>query len=432
VINMSSQTAAPTVFLSYASQDRERVLEFYDYLASAGFDVWLDVKRIRPGQPWDFEIRKALETASTIVVFISNNSVGKRGYVQKEIRLALNKLDEKVLGDIYVIPVRLDENAPIPPQLSGIHVVTGEDQACKESVAQSIRHAFEQQGIQITKAQEDANISWSLHKYKDEWDGLPGYRIDFDWYALRSDHYSNMSDISDMMKGELIQLAGNWRLVKFSQSPDFYNFGEDRERRQNSWEANSSPPIIQGRVISFEYSVWWYGAKAAHPNFGFMTLCFLIDPVARIDTLERIFASAEEALPIVQSEIRRTLVGPSGEVDKDYPLDAEWVEKGTASWRDLNAFTFGKDAILFSFGAYSVAPYAWGPQSATVAYEKIVHLITPEFRSALDLYYSCTSTRPTHDGAPDQPDAVDNNPPLVENSNDTDPPGDAGMPERGH
>lgn len=386
--DMESSAETPSVFLSYASPDRERVLDFYEYLVRQGFDVWLDVKRIRPGQSWDFEIRKALDAASTVVIFISNHSVDRRGYVQREIRIALAKLDEKLIGDIYVIPVRLDEDAVIPSELSRLQVVTGEDAECQEAVAESIRHAIEQRGVQVSRAQEDARVSWTLHKWKDDWDGLPGYSIAYDWYSLRSEHYTNLTQISDMVKGDLAVMAGEWRMIKFSQSPDFYNFGEEREHRQNSWEANSAPPIIQGRVISFHYSVWWYGAKAAHPNFGFCTFCFLLDPVARISSLSQIFESPDEALPIVQNEVRRTLVGPSGQADDEYPLNPEQVESGTRSWSDLNAFTFGKKAVSFSFGAYAVAPYAWGPQSAEVPYDKIVHLMKPEYRSALDLYYS--------------------------------------------
>ena len=85
-----------TVFLSYASPDRERVTPYFDWLVSRGFDVWLDCKRLKAGQDWNFEIRRELEKAAIIVVFISNNSVDRRGYVQREIKLALDQAEPKI------------------------------------------------------------------------------------------------------------------------------------------------------------------------------------------------------------------------------------------------------------------------------------------------------------------------------------------------
>jgi hypothetical protein len=70
---------AQTVFLSYASPDRDRVGPYADALESHGFNVWVDYKRLKAGQNWNFEIRRELEKAAVIVVFISNNSVDRRG-----------------------------------------------------------------------------------------------------------------------------------------------------------------------------------------------------------------------------------------------------------------------------------------------------------------------------------------------------------------
>ena len=376
----------PSVFLSYASPDRDRVLQFYDHLTSNGFDVWMDAKRLRAGQNWDFEVRKALDAAAVIVVFISKNSVDRRGYVQREIKIALRKLEEKLPDDIYLIPVRLDSDAFIPPQIADLQVVTGEDDSCKNEVTEAVRLSIREQGVQIERSQESSQISWSAHRYSDEWDGLPGYSVLFDWFTLRSPIYSRIIDISEIVKGKLLESGSEWRKVKFDQDPAFHNFGEERSRRQNSWEATCSNPTIAGRVLSFQYAIWWYGAKAAHPNFGFETFNFLLDPPALLSLVD-IFVDAEKAFAVIQKEIRLSMVGPSGEADPEYPLDVEWMERGTSSWEDISAYTFGDKAINFYFGAYAVAPYAWGPQFASVAYDKLAELIKPEFRSALDIYY---------------------------------------------
>jgi hypothetical protein len=78
---------APLIFISYASPDRARVTPYYEDLENRGFNVWIDYKRLLAGQKWDFEIRKTLDAAALVVVFLSNNSVDRRGYVQREIKL---------------------------------------------------------------------------------------------------------------------------------------------------------------------------------------------------------------------------------------------------------------------------------------------------------------------------------------------------------
>lgn len=77
----------PVVFINYASPDRDRVQSFSDHLKAAGFRVWMDHEQLKPSQQWDFEIRRALAHADFVLIFISNNSVNRRGYVPDGIRL---------------------------------------------------------------------------------------------------------------------------------------------------------------------------------------------------------------------------------------------------------------------------------------------------------------------------------------------------------
>ncbi len=50
-----------------------------------------------------------------MIVFLSDNSVTKEGYIQKELRKIMNVAEEKPDGTIYIIPVRLS-NCPFPRQ----------------------------------------------------------------------------------------------------------------------------------------------------------------------------------------------------------------------------------------------------------------------------------------------------------------------------
>lgn len=105
------------VFLCHASQDKPVVRELYNkLLAKDWIDPWLDEEKLLPGQDWNLEIEKAVETSDAVIVCVSNVSVAKEGYVQKELRRVLDIALEKLDGAIFVIPLRLDD-CPLPRQL---------------------------------------------------------------------------------------------------------------------------------------------------------------------------------------------------------------------------------------------------------------------------------------------------------------------------
>jgi hypothetical protein len=107
------------VFLCHASQDKPVVRDLYKRLgAEPWIDPWLDEERLLPGQDWNLEIEKAVEASDVVIVFVSKVSVAKEGYVQRELRQVLRIALEKLEGEIFVLPVRLDDS-PIPRQLSG-------------------------------------------------------------------------------------------------------------------------------------------------------------------------------------------------------------------------------------------------------------------------------------------------------------------------
>lgn len=76
--------------------------------AEAWIDPWLDEERILGGQNWEFEIRKAVRNTDLVIVCLSERSVTKEGYVQKELRLALDIAEEKPEGTIFLIPLKLE------------------------------------------------------------------------------------------------------------------------------------------------------------------------------------------------------------------------------------------------------------------------------------------------------------------------------------
>jgi hypothetical protein len=97
------------IFISYASGDRAQAQKLHDHLHSLGTDPWFDVEDLLPGQDWKMEISKALDETDLILLCLSKKSVSKEGYVQKEMRLALDRALEIPPGEIFLIPARFEE-----------------------------------------------------------------------------------------------------------------------------------------------------------------------------------------------------------------------------------------------------------------------------------------------------------------------------------
>ena len=97
------------VFLCHAHEDKATVRKVYKRLVAEGVDAWLDEEKLLPGQDWNNEILRALQDSDAIVICLSKVSVAREGYVQREIKEALKKAEEKPSGTIFVIPAKLND-----------------------------------------------------------------------------------------------------------------------------------------------------------------------------------------------------------------------------------------------------------------------------------------------------------------------------------
>jgi hypothetical protein len=105
------------VFLCHSSGDKSAVRDLCRRLTVDGFAPWLDENELLPGQDWQIEIAKAVRQSHAIAICLSRASVGKEGFVQREIKSALDVANEKPPGTIFIIPVKLEE-CDVPDRLS--------------------------------------------------------------------------------------------------------------------------------------------------------------------------------------------------------------------------------------------------------------------------------------------------------------------------
>ncbi len=116
--SMSIQSRLPLpVFLCHSSGDKPAVRDLCRRLKADGFEPWLDEQKLLPGQDWQGEIRKAVRNSGVVIVCLSTSSITKEGYLQKELKYALDMADEKPEGTIFIIPLKLQE-CELPHRLS--------------------------------------------------------------------------------------------------------------------------------------------------------------------------------------------------------------------------------------------------------------------------------------------------------------------------
>ena len=78
---------------------------------------WLDEENLLPGQDWQREIPRAVRQSDAVIVCLSRGSINRAGYVQKEIKFALDVANEQPEDTIFLIPLKLEE-CEMPERLS--------------------------------------------------------------------------------------------------------------------------------------------------------------------------------------------------------------------------------------------------------------------------------------------------------------------------
>jgi hypothetical protein len=138
-----------SVFLCHSSSDKPVVRKLYRQLGKEKWiDPWLDAEKLDPGDNWNFEIRQAVRKTDIVIVCLSNNSINKEGYIQREIRFALDAAEEKPEDTIFLIPLKLEECA-VPDRLSDRQWVNFYEKGAYQRLIRSLRKRASSLGIHI-------------------------------------------------------------------------------------------------------------------------------------------------------------------------------------------------------------------------------------------------------------------------------------------
>jgi len=111
------------IFISYAKEDINAAKKLCSELRMKGIDVWFDIERLLPGQHWKTVIKEAIRECNFYLALLSRNSINKNGFVQRELKEALNIIENLPESKTFIIPVRLDDCKPIHEKLNELHWV---------------------------------------------------------------------------------------------------------------------------------------------------------------------------------------------------------------------------------------------------------------------------------------------------------------------
>ena len=100
----------PTVFLSYASEDRQAARRIGDALPAFGLEIWYDESELGGGDAWDQKIRKQIRDCDYFMALVSAQTEARHeGYFRREWRLAVERTLDMADDHTFLLPIVIDD-----------------------------------------------------------------------------------------------------------------------------------------------------------------------------------------------------------------------------------------------------------------------------------------------------------------------------------
>src|ERR1700726_1412353 len=105
-----SQPPRPSVFLSYASEDRQAARLLRDALPGFGLEVWYDESELGGGEAWDQKIRRQIRECDYFMPLVSAQTEARlEGDFRREWRLAVERALDMADDHLFLLPVVIDD-----------------------------------------------------------------------------------------------------------------------------------------------------------------------------------------------------------------------------------------------------------------------------------------------------------------------------------
>jgi len=110
------------IFICHAKEDKESALRLYDDLKDAGLFPWISDIDLKPGVKWEEIIPKTIKDCTFFIALFSSH-FNREGYLNKEIKIALDLQNEQPCDSIFILPIRLDNSEIKHPEIKKLHKV---------------------------------------------------------------------------------------------------------------------------------------------------------------------------------------------------------------------------------------------------------------------------------------------------------------------
>jgi hypothetical protein len=349
------------LFLSYADEDIVRVEELYERLKAFGFEPWIAKRDIIPGERWEYAISKAARQSDFILICVSQPSAIKRGYVQKEIRDALDLWKEKLEDDIFLIPVRFDA-VQIPNALAPFQWVDLFEDKGFERLCEAIRAgAFRKQSSCASATSGEINTL--PIKFVESVDGPPQFSIDFEYPEFQGRDTSVLNQINARIEGFVLDQVHNFRRHRPDTIISSHHSLEKVPSNAYDLYGAHTITLLTSHLVSIRFHVGTYEAGWAHPHNWIRTFNFLLTPPIEL-TLGALLNQDTNYLNILSSICTSDLTKQA--IDDGYEYSDTILRGAAPDAENFKEFNLTKDALIISFQDYAVGPHAWSLRQVSI------------------------------------------------------------------
>lgn len=392
------------VFLNHASEDRALVMPYFDKIKALGYDPWID-RELLPGQDWNEEIQRAFHSSDVVLFFMSPRSVKKRGYVQKEIYDALERLKFLAPGDIGAIPLLLEE-CEVP-----VHVARSLQFSRLPNewhkVVSALSLAASQRNIAVNHGKEIAPFQVYLREEVHVWAGYPGYNVEIRLPHFESAIIPNAAiELNEYILSIRLAHLLDARRVKTKQELERFSCwgGSDDVAPSDFLDISVEPILVSESILSFITFEAGCHAFAAHGFHDFSTHNFIVrdDSLIKLkleDFFSDPYAACENFTSICRAKIAAEWYSRYEELpsmDELEEIDASFP----SSWSTFRRFSLNRNGITIHFPPYTLGGYVAGSWVVDISFGDInewlkidgPHLLV---REAAAVSLPVSSARPT-------------------------------------
>jgi len=363
------------VFISYAAEDFKYAEQLYNFLDSKGFQPWMDKAKLLPGQNWDFVIQQELRKADFIILLLSDISVSKRGYVQKEFNQALLYCEEKLDSDIFIIPILIN-SCNIPTKLSKFQWIEYSTEDSFEKILESLNI---QRSILIKEKKLNEARRNGIGFKEKELKGEYGQKSPKQLYEIKYPEFvensnESLNEINISIQNEILNHLKRARKNYFEHLENFEESYFGLMKTDSSVFGKIHFQLISKNFIS--YTSFWslYETGAAHGNYWTIGNNFYLNPVREFD-LEFLFSNYKMALPKIRDLVHEKLMQKAEkelgikEPSDFYLYDDKLIEEE----KNFNNYYFKRNSIVFVYNPYDITAYALGDHHPEITYDELIN-----------------------------------------------------------